>query len=74
MKKGFLFYYFKQYVSWDEYGYRYFSYGNWLCSFNSMFKWDFRIFVTGLTIQKSSPLSLVLLHFYSVYQAVMLCM
>ena len=22
--------------------------------FNSMFKWDFRIFVTGLTIQKSS--------------------
>lgn len=31
-------------------------------------------FVTGLTIQKSSPLSLVLLHFYSVYQAVMLCM
>ena len=52
MKKGFLFYYFKQYVSWDEYGYRYFSYGNWLCSFNSMFKWDFRIFVTGLTIQK----------------------
>ena len=62
-EKGFLFYYFKQYVSWDEYGYRYFSYGNWLCSFNSMFKWDFRIFVTGLTIQKSSPLSLVLLHF-----------
>lgn len=50
-EKGFLFYYFKQHVSRDEYGYRYFSYGNWLCSFNCMFKWDFRIFVTGLTIQ-----------------------
>lgn len=74
MKKGFLFYYFKQYVSWDEYGYRYFSYGNWLCSFNSMFKWDFRIFVTGLTIQKIFSIIFSPFAFYSVYQAVMLCM
>ena len=27
-KKRIFFYYFKQYVSWNEYGYRYFSHGN----------------------------------------------
>ena len=42
-------------------------------AFNSMFKWDFRIFVTGLTIQKSS-LIFSPFAFYSVYRAVMLCM
>ena len=41
--------------------------------FNSMFKWDFRIFVTGLTIQKSSIIFSPF-AFYSVYRAVMLCM
>ncbi len=52
-KKDFFFYYFKQYVSRYEYGYRYFSYGNWLCSFNSMFKWDFRIFCNRFNNSKN---------------------
>ncbi len=73
-KKDFFFYYFQQYVSRDEYGYRYFSYGNWICSFNSMFKWDFRIFCNGFNNSKNLLLSLVLSLFYSVYRAVMLCM
>lgn len=63
MKKRFLFYYFKQYVSWDEYGYCYFSDGNWVCSINSMFKWYFELFCNRFNNSKNLLLSLVPLLF-----------